>query len=52
MFVEEEFEEEAYMDEDTKLLNRIRSRKKKPGIDILSRADITERDMDELFAEV
>jgi len=48
---DEEIGEEAFLDEDSKILNRLRSKKKKPGIDLLNRADITERDMDELFAE-
>ena len=51
MFVEEEFGEEVFMDEDTKLLNKIRKKNKKPSIDILNRADITDRDMDKLFSE-
>lgn len=48
----EEFGEDVFLDDDTKLLNKIRKKKSKPSIDLLNRADLTERDMDELFAEV
>ena len=44
--------EEAFLDEDSKILNKIRKKNKKPDIDMLNSADITDRDMDELFVEV
>lgn len=49
--IDDDFGEEEFMDEDTKLLSRLRKKNRKLGIDILNRADITDRDLDELFAE-
>jgi len=43
--------EDAFLDEDTKTLNKLRKGKKKMGMDVLNKPNVTQREMDELFAE-
>jgi hypothetical protein len=43
---------DAFMDEDQKILNRLRHKKKKPGMNMLNDPNLSERDMDEIFLEV
>jgi len=50
---EVETEDEVFLDEDTKVLNRIRAKnRKKVSIEDLNRRDFTEREMEELFGQV
>jgi hypothetical protein len=50
-YMNEEVGEDVFLDEDAKILSKLRKKQKKVGMDILNKPDVSQRDLDELFAE-